>query len=79
MVKALLGRIDEKLREKGTILVVTIPASEGEVLAWCYRQGVIVSREDEDEVIHLTLRLKPAEKQKLMERFGILITSPGEK
>jgi GTP-binding protein HflX len=78
-IETLLGRIDEKLREKGTILVVTIPASEGEVLAWCYRQGVIVSREDEDEVIHLTLRLKPAEKQKLMERFGILITSPGEK
>lgn len=69
-IDRLLARIDEKLREKGTVVQLTIPSSEGEMLAWCYRQGVIVDRQDEGEEIHLTLRLTPAEKQKLFERFG---------
>lgn len=67
---ALLARIDEKLRQKGTLVEVVIPASAGEMLAWCYRQGVIVERQDREETIHLTLRLTVAEKQKLEEKFG---------
>lgn len=69
-VDALLSRIDQKLQEKGTVIQITIPASEGEMLAWCYRQGIIVERLDDGEVIHLTLRLTIAEKLKLVERFG---------
>ncbi|MCE3231739.1 MAG: GTPase HflX, partial [Alphaproteobacteria bacterium] len=64
-ISALLSQIDKKLQEKGDIVQVTIPASAGEMLAWCYRQGVIVERQDEDSVIHLTLRLTLAEKRKL--------------
>lgn len=66
----LLTRIDEKLQEKGVLLQLTIPASEGEMLAWCYRQGIIVDRQDEEEEIHLTLRLTAEEKSKFIERFG---------
>lgn len=69
-IDRLLARIDEKLREKGTIVQLIIPASEGEMLAWCYRQGVIVERQDDGEVIYLTLRLTLADKNKLVERFG---------
>jgi GTP-binding protein HflX len=66
----LLARIDEKLQEKGSLVHVTVPASEGQVLAWCYRQGVIVGREDEGENIHLTLRLTAVEKEKFLKRLG---------
>ncbi len=69
-IDRLLARIDEKLREKGTIVQIIIPSSEGEMLAWCYRQGVIVERQDDGEVIYLTLRLTLADKNKLVERFG---------
>ena len=69
-IDKLLARIDEKLREKGTIVQLIIPSSEGEMLAWCYRQGVIVERQDDGEVIYLTLRLTLADKSKLAERFG---------
>jgi len=69
---SLLARIDEKLQEKGALIQVTIPTSEGEILAWCYRQGVIIDRQDEGEEIHLTLRLTAEEKSKLIERFGPL-------
>ncbi len=71
-IEALLARIDEKLQEKGTLVEVTVPASEGEMLAWCYRQGVIIRRQDDGENIHLTLRLTLAEKRKLQEKFGSL-------
>eukprot|EP01099_Mayorella_cantabrigiensis_P001402 TRINITY_DN1604_c0_g4_i1.p1 TRINITY_DN1604_c0_g4~~TRINITY_DN1604_c0_g4_i1.p1 ORF type:complete len:355 (-),score=16.32 TRINITY_DN1604_c0_g4_i1:111-1175(-) len=69
-IDRLLARIDEKLREKGTIVQIIIPSSEGEMLAWCYRQGMIVERQDDGEVIYLTLRLTLADKSKLVERFG---------
>ena len=69
-IDELLIRIDEKLQEKGALLQLTIPASEGEMLAWCYRQGIIVDRQDEEEEIHLTLRLTAEEKSKFIERFG---------
>jgi GTP-binding protein HflX len=71
-VDTLLSRIDQKLQEKGTVVQIEIPSSEGELLAWCYRQGVIVERQDAEEVIQLKLRLTGAEKQKLIERFGSL-------
>ncbi len=69
----LLSRIDEKLQEKGTLIQITIPTSEGEMLAWCYRQGVIVDRQDEGEEIHLSLRLTSPEKLKLLEQFGTIL------
>jgi GTP-binding protein HflX len=69
-VEVLLARIDEKLGNKGKVITLDIPAIAGDILAWCYRQGVIVSRCDEQETIHLTLRLTEQEKAKLVELFG---------
>jgi GTP-binding protein HflX len=69
-IEGLLLRIDEKLQEKGDLTEMTIPASQGEMLSWFYRQGAIVDRKDDGEVIHLTVRLTAGEKLKLLERFG---------
>jgi len=69
-IDTLLARMDEKLREKGTVVEVAIPVSEGKMLAWCYRQGTIVERQDKGEMIHLVLRLTLEEKKKLQEKFG---------
>jgi GTP-binding protein HflX len=72
-IDGLMSRIDEKLREKGSLIKVKISTSEGQMLAWCYRQGIIVDRLDDEEVITLTLRLTPEQKLKVEERFGKLI------
>jgi GTPase len=69
-IETFLARIDEKLREKGKVVTLDIPATAGDMLAWCYRQGIIVSRCDEQETIHLTLRVTEQEKAKLFELFG---------
>lgn len=71
-IDKLLSRIDQKLQEKGSLIEVEIASSKGELLAWCYRQGIIVEREDKDEIIHLTLRLTDSQKSKLEEKFGVL-------
>lgn len=66
----LLKRIDEKLREKGTRVHIKISTAEGSLLAWCYRQGIIIKREDEGAEIHLTLRLTQDIKQQFVRKFG---------
>jgi len=69
---SLLSRIDEKLQEKGTLVNIQIASSQGEMLAWCYRQGIIVDRQDAEEIISLTLRITQPQKLKLIEKFGPL-------
>lgn len=66
-IPALLNQIDEKLSVKRQTIQAIISAKNGELLAWCYRRGAILSRIDEDEQIHLTLRLDPEDVQKFHE------------
>ena len=66
----LLALVQRRLIEDGKVINVEIPAYEGEILAWCYRKGVILSRYDKGETIHLTLRLDLAE-IKRFDRFNV--------
>jgi GTP-binding protein HflX len=69
-IKELLMRISQELNQKGVLRNITIPASSGEMLAWCYRQGVIVHRHDDEENIHLILRLTPSQRAQIDSQFG---------
>ncbi len=64
-VPALLSLIHQRLTEQGQIIEIDLPSHEGEILAWCYRKGVILSRSDKENIIHLTLRLSKGELEKL--------------
>lgn len=64
----LLALIQRRLIEDGKIIHIELPTHEGEILAWCYRKGVILSRYDKGEIIYLTLRLDPGEMKKF-EQF----------
>jgi GTP-binding protein HflX len=56
---ALLETIDTRLSD-GTVTVgYDIPASDGAELAWLYRHGEVVGRQDNDNAIHVTVRLAP--------------------
>ncbi|MBY0282199.1 MAG: GTPase HflX [Alphaproteobacteria bacterium] len=66
----LLALIQRRLIEDGKIIHIELPTHEGEILAWCYRKGVILSRYDKGEIIYLTLRLDPGEIKKF-EQFRI--------
>ena len=58
---ALLSIIDERV-DGGRILVdLNVPLTDGAAIAWLYRNGDVVSRRDDDELAHLSVRLADAD------------------
>jgi GTP-binding protein HflX len=56
-IEALKNLIDQKLANNKKMIEIILPSSAGALLAWCYRQGMIRSRFDHDDGIHLTLSI----------------------
>lgn len=65
LLKAIDLCIQKGVKEKNIYAEVEIPSMEGDLLAWLYRHGAIVSRQDKDESIHLVLSLLPQDFPKL--------------
>lgn len=61
--------IDDKLTEDRKVFDVTLPSAAGELLAWCYRYGAVHGRQDDEQGIHLTLRLPKHLLPKFWERY----------
>lgn len=53
----LLQHLNKKLREGKRTLTIKLDPSEGAVLSWCYRQGLIKNRTDQEDGIFLNLLL----------------------
>jgi hypothetical protein len=60
-------------REEWPSVVLTIPASEGGVLAELYREGEVVAREDCGSSIRVTVRLPEEVLGRLRSRDGVAI------
>jgi GTP-binding protein HflX len=58
----LLAEIDARLASRLEILDVEIPVSDGARLAWVYRHGEVLAREDGEEHVKLRLRISPLDK-----------------
>lgn len=69
-IPELREKIDLKLKENLEEVDITIPVSRGDVLAWCYHMGSIIKRKDEEEYIHLILRLHPSTLSRLWAMLG---------
>jgi GTP-binding protein HflX len=65
----LLAVLDERLAASASLLDVSLPASDGESLAWVYRHGQVVSREDADEVVRLKVRMDADDAARLARRL----------
>ena len=61
-LSALLDTLDERLAGGLETARYGIPASDGARLAWLYAHGEVVGREDADEMVNLTVRLRPADR-----------------
>jgi len=59
---ALLSAIDRFLAAQLTTLSVDVPVTDGAKLAWLYRHGEILLREDHDEDVHMEVRLSEADR-----------------
>jgi GTPase len=58
----LLGMVDGRLAAGLETARYGIPAWDGARLAWLYAHGEVVGREDAEEVVNLTVRLRPADR-----------------
>jgi GTP-binding protein HflX len=65
----LLGALDERLLAGWRVVEVQVPPSDGNTLAWIYRHGDVTRREDTDEGTRLTVRLAPADADRLTQRL----------
>jgi GTP-binding protein HflX len=64
-VDKLLMLIDQRLNAKRQTAQFTIAIEDGKTLAWLYKHGEIISRQDEETVIHLTVQLDSGDMEKL--------------
>jgi len=58
----LLSAIDRFLAAQLTTLSVDVPVTDGARLAWLYRHGEILVREDHEEEVHMEVRLSEADR-----------------
>ena len=59
---ALRAAIDERLASAKEVASFQLVPSDGAKLAWLYRHGEVLTRADEEEAIHVTVRMLPADR-----------------
>lgn len=65
---ALMAQIDEKLLAHHIVTDIDIPLSDGATLAWLYRRGDVIERDDRQMTTHVRVRLSPADRARLAQR-----------
>lgn len=61
-LEALRGAIDARLASAMQLANYVLPVEDGASLAWLYRHGEVVSRNDADEGVAVTVRLRPEDR-----------------
>jgi GTP-binding protein HflX len=61
----LMRAIDQALAAQRTVVELDIDLADGKTLAWLYRRGQVLSREDRETAAHLTVALDPADLARL--------------
>ena len=57
----LLALIDTRLDAERRTAQLDVPLSDGAAIAWLYRHGEVVERDDDEQHAHLTVRLSDAD------------------
>ncbi|MCA3667339.1 MAG: GTPase HflX, partial [Methylobacterium sp.] len=70
-IDTLLAAIEARLADDRQSFRMTVPAGDGEGLAWLYREAEVLSREEAEEgALHLTLRAGSEAVGRIRRRFG---------
>jgi len=75
---SLLDAIDSELARRRRALGLAVPLSDGETIAWLYRRGEILKREDGDTETHLTVLLDPEDLARLEKRGAARLLTAAE-
>ena len=68
-VERLLEIVEERLSGQRHVVELTVPLSDGATLAWLYRHGDVVSRDDREELAHLRVGLDESDLARLRHRL----------
>jgi GTP-binding protein HflX len=68
-LEALKAAIDQRIAAGMDIVAYDIPPSDGARMAWLYEHGEVIGRQDADAMVHMTVRLLPADRARF-ERQG---------
>ena len=61
----LMAAIDARLAAQRTVIELDVDYADGKTLAWLYRRGQVLNREDREEGAYLTVALDPADLARL--------------
>jgi GTP-binding protein HflX len=61
-LEALLTAIDRRLGSRHVSVHYDIAVEDGAKLAWLYRHGEVVAREDDEALVHVEVRLSEADR-----------------
>jgi GTP-binding protein HflX len=64
----LLELLDRRLERADRVVRLDIPLTDGRTLAWLYRRGEVIGRRDDNEAVHLSVRLSEADIARLQHR-----------
>lgn len=59
-VDTFLQTVEEQLARSMETLQVSLDPSDGKTLSWLYAHGEVIDRQDEEDAIHITVNLEPA-------------------
>ena len=68
-IDAVFEAIEKRLSRNDLKLDLDLPLSDGEALAWLYRQGAVLEREDNESLAHLQLSLSRADAARFEKQF----------
>ncbi|MBM08342.1 MAG: GTPase HflX [Magnetovibrio sp.] len=68
-VKRLLNAIGDRLSTGFEMLDIKLQPTDGAALAWLYRNGNVISREDAEEAIYLSVHLPPSKLNQFKSKY----------
>ena len=69
-IPALMAILDSRLSESRETIDISLPHSDGATIAWLYQHGEVMDRRDDDDSVHMSVRLDSADVQRLRQRQG---------
>jgi len=74
-VDDLARAIDRALSAGRIEMAVTLDATDGATLAWVYRRGEVLDRQDGDDGVQVRVRLDPPDAERLRHKLGLVAAS----
>ena len=69
-IDGLLGTVEDILAESGLELSIKLTPSEGQAMAWLYRNSEVLERTDDESGVLLQVRIDAQNKGQFEQKFG---------